>query len=163
LLLYAWFAMDHPVRWTIAAICILFVPAWVELCFGLTRAVIARELGIARDAVGTLFTANFTVLLTLTLLAHQTLLSVDAVVRALVRRLVTRERLLEWETAAEAELGKKRTPIDRYIDLMPVLAVGLGLLIWLVKPHALWAAMPVLVLWFCSQPFALWLNGSPIA
>jgi len=162
LLLYAWFAMDHPVRWTIAAICILFVPAWVELCFGLTRAVIARELGIARDAVGTLFTANFTVLLTLTLLAHQTLLSVDAVVRALVRRLVTRERLLEWETAAEAELGKKRTPIDRYIDLMPVLAAALGVLIWFTRRHAFWPALPILALWACSKPLAIWLNASPI-
>ena len=83
-------------------------------------------------------------LLTLTLLAHQTLLSLDAVARALVRRLVTRERLLEWETAAEAELGKSATPIDRYIDWMPFLAVGLGVLIWFTRHHAFWAAAPVL-------------------
>ena len=84
--------------------------------FGLTRAAVAGQLRIAGDAFLDLFTSNFTVLLTLTLLAHQTLLSLDAVVRALVRRLVTRQRLLEWETAAEAELGNKRTAIDRYID-----------------------------------------------
>lgn len=163
LLLFGWFVMGHPVWWTIATICILFVPEWVEFVFGLTRAVITRQLGVARDALGSVIQANLTVLLTLTLLAHQMLLSIDAVVRALVRRLVTRERLLEWETAAEAEMGRRRTPIDRYIDWMPFLSVGLGLIIWLTKPHALWAAMPVLVLWFCSQPLALWLNGSPIA
>ena len=101
--------MDHPFLWTLAAICILFVPAWVEFGFGLTRAIVARRAGIARDALRNLFATNFTVLLTLTLLAHQTLLSLDAVVRTLVRRLVTRERLLEWETAAEAELGERRT------------------------------------------------------
>ncbi len=162
LLLYAWFATGHPVRWTIAAICILFVPAWVELCFGFTRAIVARNLGIARDAVGGLFTANFTTLLTLTLLAHQTLLSLDAVARALVRRLVTRERLLEWETAEEAELGKTRTPIDRYIDWMPFLVVGLGVLIWFTRYRAFWAAAPILFLWACSKPLALWLNASPL-
>ncbi|HZQ94943.1 MAG TPA: glucoamylase family protein [Candidatus Sulfotelmatobacter sp.] len=163
LLLFGWFGMGHPVWWTLATVGIMFVPEWVEFVFVVTRALVARQAGIAMDALGKLVGANLTVLLNLTLLAHQMLLSIDAVVRALVRRLVTRERLLEWETAAEAEMGKRRTPIDRYIDWMPFLAVGLGLLIWLVKPHALWAAMPVLVLWFCSQPFALWLNGSPIA
>lgn len=163
LFLFGWFVMGHPVWWTVATVGIMFVPEWVELLFGLTRAVITRNFGVARDAVGNLVQANLTVLLTLTLLAHQMLLSIDAVVRALVRRLVTRQRLLEWETAAEAEMGHRRTPVDRYIDWMPFLAVGLGLIIWLTKPHSLWAAMPVLGLWFCSQPFALWLNGSPIA
>ena len=162
LLLYAWFVTDHPVIWTLAAICILFVPAWVELSFGLIRALIARDLGVARDAVSNSFAANFTVLLTLTLLAHQTLLSLDAVARALVRRLVTRERLLEWETAAEAELGKNRTPIDRYIDWMPLFAVALGVLIWFAHHHAFWAASPVIFLWACSKPLALWLNSSPV-
>ena len=163
LFLFGWFVMGHHVWWTLATVCIMFVPEWVELLIGLTRAVITRQLGVARDAFANAIQANLTELLTLTLLAHQMLLSIDAVVRALVRRLVTRERLLEWETAAEAEMGQRRTPIDRYIDWMPFLSVGLGLIIWLSKPHSLWAAMPVLGLWFCSQPFALWLNGSPLA
>ena len=162
LFLFGWFVMGHPFWWTFAAICLLFVPAWVEFAFGLTRALVARRLGIARDALQNLFATNFTVLLTLTLLAHQMLLSVDAVVRASVRRLVTRERLLEWETAAETELGERRTPIDRYIDWMPFLAIGLGLLIWWTRPYSLLAAAPVLGLWACSKVFVLWLNASPI-
>ncbi len=162
LFLFGWFVMGHPFLWTLAAICILFVPAWVEFGFGLTRAIIARRARIARDALSNLFATNFTVLLTLTLLAHQMLLSLDAVGRALVRRLVTRERLLEWETAAEAELGERRTAIDRYIDWMPLLAVGLGGLIWLTQPHSLLAAAPVLALWAGSKGFVLWLNASPI-
>jgi len=162
LLLYGWFMMNHPVLWTFAAICILFVPAWVELLFGLMHAAVAGKLRIARDAFSNLLTSNFTVLLTLTLLAHQTLLSLDAVVRALVRRLVTRERLLEWETAAEAELGHKRIAIDRYIDWMPFLAVALGVALWVTRPHALLAASPILLLWACSKPLAVWLNASPV-
>jgi hypothetical protein len=41
------------------------------LLFGLTRAILSGQLRIAGDAFGNLFTSNFTVLLTLTLLAHQ--------------------------------------------------------------------------------------------
>src|ERR1700723_544348 len=120
LLLFGWLVMGHPVLWTLATICLLFVPAWVEFAFGLVRAILARDLRVAREALSNLFAANFTVLITLTLLAHQTLLSLDAVVRALVRHVVTRERLLEWETAAEAEMGERRNQVDRYIDGMPV-------------------------------------------
>ena len=162
LLLFGWLVTGHPFLWTLATICILFVPAWVEFIFGLTRAIVARQTQIAREAANTLFATNFSVLLTLTLLAHQTLLSVDAVVRALVRHLVTRQRLLEWETAAEAELGERRTPVDRYIDWIPFFAIGLGLIIWLVRPQSLLAAAPILVLWACSKLFAVWLNASPL-
>ena len=162
LFLFGWFVMDHPYLWTLAAICILFVPAWVEFMFGLIRALIARRPGIARDALSNLLATNFTVLLTLTLLAHQTLLSLDAVGRALVRRLVTRERLLEWETAAQAELGERSTTLDRYIDWMPFLAFGLAVLIGLTRPQSFLAAAPILALWGCSKAFILWLNASPI-
>ncbi len=162
LLLFGWLVSGHPFLWTLATICILFVPAWVEFVFGLTRAIVARQAQILREAASTLFATNFTALLTLTLLAHQTLLSLDAVMRALVRHLVTRRRMLEWETAAEAELGERRTPVDRYIDWMPFFAIGLGLLIWLVRPPSLLAAAPILALWACSKLFAVWLNASPL-
>ena len=162
LLLFGWLVSGHPFLWTIAAICILFVPAWVEFAFALTRAIVARQAQIVREAASTLFATNFTALLTLTLLAHQTLLSLDAVVRALVRHLVTRVRLLEWETAAEAELGDRRTSVDRYIDWMPFFALGMGLIIWLVRPQSLLAAAPILVLWACSKLIAVWINASPL-
>ena len=162
LFLFGWLVMGHPFLWTLATICILFVPAWVEFAIGLIRATVKRQARIAREALDNLMAANFTILLTLTLLAHQTLLSLDAVVRALVRYVVTRRRLLDWETAAEAELGKRRTPVDRYIDWMPFLAIGLGFAIWLARPQSLLAAAPILGLWACSKLLALWLNGSPL-
>ena len=162
LLLFGWLVMGHPVLWTLATICILFVPAWVEIAFGLTRAIMARNARIARVALSNLFATNFTVLLSLTLVAHQTLLSLDAVVRTLVRHLVTREHLLEWETAAEAELGERQTAVDRYIDWMPFLAIGLGSTIWLTRPKSLLAAAPILVLWACSKLLVVWLNACPI-
>lgn len=162
LLLFGWFVMGHPILWTLATICILFVPAFVEFAFGMLRTIAAGNMHGAREPISNLFAAVLSVLLSLALLAHQTLLALDAVVRALVRHWITRERLLEWETAAEAEIGNRLTPIDRYLDWIPFLAIGLGALIWRTRPQSLAAAVPVLGLWACSKGLALWLNGSPI-
>lgn len=162
LLLFGWLVPgESALRWTLATIFILFIPAWFELAFSTARAIAERKMAIAREAVTAFYAANFSVLLTLVFLAHQTLLSLDAVVRALVRRTVTREGLLEWETSAEAELGAWRTPIDRYLDWMPFFATGVGLLVWLLRPQALIAAIPILMLWAGSKLAALWLNESP--
>jgi cyclic beta-1,2-glucan synthetase len=162
LLLFGWLAPgENALRCTLATILILVIPSWFEFAFGLVRAVAERKMAVARDAATAFFAANSYVLLTLIFLAHQTLLALDAVARALVRRNVTRERLLEWETAAEAELGASSTLLDRYLDWMPFFAAGVGLLVWLLRPHSLAPASPILVLWASSKLVAIWLNESP--
>jgi cyclic beta-1,2-glucan synthetase len=162
LLLFGWLApSESALRWTLATVLILVIPSWFEFAFTLVRAVVQNKMSVAREAVSAFFGANLSVLLTLVFLAHQTLLSLDAVSRALVRRNLTRERMLEWETAAEAELGARSTLLDRYLDWMPFFAAGLGLLVWLLRPHSLIAATPILVLWAGSKLVARWLNESP--
>ncbi|MBV8050667.1 MAG: glycosyl transferase, partial [Acidobacteriaceae bacterium] len=165
LFLLGWTVLPgRAVWWTLATLAILFLPAWCQFLFELTRAAIQKQRAIAKDAVKALFASNVNVLLTLTFLAHQMLLSVDAVVRTLVRRLVTRERLLQWETAAEAELGAtKRTPLDIYLDWTPALALGLAVLVWFVKPWSIFSALPILLLWACSKMVSVWLNSPPRA
>src|SRR5258708_62262 len=164
LLLFGWLIpTGRPIRWTLAAILILFIPVWFQLIFGLVKAMVEKRLSGAQEAVTNFYAGNFTVLLTIVFLAHQMLLSLDAVIRALVRRMVTRERLLEWETAAEAEEGTRSTPVDRYLNWMPVLAFRVGLLVRLVRPYSLAAAIPILCLWASSKLVSIWLNESPIA
>ncbi|HZQ17549.1 MAG TPA: glucoamylase family protein [Terriglobales bacterium] len=163
LFVLSWLVLPGSARnWTIAAICILFVPVWFEFFFTLIRAVFEKKLSVVRDALHTLFSANFTVFLSLVFLAHQMLVSMDAVVRTIVRRIFTRQRLLEWETAAEAELGaQKRTPVDMYLDWMPVLALCLAAFVYLVRRPAIFAAAPILVLWGSSKLVSMWLNRPP--
>jgi cyclic beta-1,2-glucan synthetase len=163
LLVLGWFALPRSAAyWTVATIAILFAPAWCRFAFELVRAAIQRKEVIARDALDALVTANASVFLTLTFLAHQTMLSLDAVFRTLVRRLVTQRGLLQWETAAEAELGTAgHTPLDVYLRWMPALALGLGLLLFSARPAALPAALPILLLWGSSRLVSLWLNRPP--
>jgi cyclic beta-1,2-glucan synthetase len=162
LLLFDWLIPgERAFRWTLATVLILIIPSWFEFAFALARAVVERKMSVAREAVAAFYAANFSVLLTVVFLAHQALLSLDAVARALVRRNVTRERLLEWETAAQAELQTHLTLLDRYLDWMPFFAAGLGVLVWLLRPHSLIAAIPILALWAGSKAVARWLNESP--
>ena len=146
-------------RWTLATVCILFIPACCQFSLKLFRAVWERNVIDAREALSALYTSSVSLFFTLTFLAHQTLLSLDAVIRALVRRLITHRRLLEWETAAETELGQRRhTPIDMYLDGMPVLALVLGILVFLVQPRSLAASVPLLLLWGSNKLVSAWLN-----
>jgi cyclic beta-1,2-glucan synthetase len=163
LFVLSWLTLPVSARnWTISAICILFVPVWFEFFFTLVRSVAERKLAIARDALRTLFVANFNVFLNLVFLAHQMLVSMDAVVRTLVRRMFTRQRLLEWETAAEAEIGgHKRTPVDIYLDWIPLIVVCLAGLVYFVRRPAFYSALPILVLWASSKMVSVWLNRPP--
>jgi len=165
LLVLGWLLpLRRPVLWTLAAVAIVFLPAWVQFVVDLGRVAARRPGAIVLDAWNAFLEANITDGLTLTFLAHQTLLSMDAVVRTLVRRLLTRQRLLQWETAAQAELvGYKRTVLDIYLDYTPALAMVLFFLIWFAHRSALPAALPILVLWAGSKPVSLWLNRPPRA
>ena len=151
--------LRRPVLWTLAATVILFFPAWFQFAFDLVRSAVTQRKAMAIDGWQAFQDANIADCLTLIFLAHQALLSIDAVVRTLVRRLLTRQRLLQWETAAQAELaGYKRTVLDIYLDSTPALAIGIFLLIWLVNRNALAAALPILLLWTSSKPVSIWLN-----
>ena len=165
LLIFGWILLGgSPVRWTIATICILFIPAWSQFVLNLLRALFARNVIAAGETLTAFYDANVNLFLTVTFLAHQTLLSLDAVTRALVRRLITHRRLLEWETAAQAEVGRRgRAPVDRYLDWMPLLAFVCGVLVWRVRPSALLAALPVLLLWGSSKVVSTWLNQPSVA
>lgn len=165
LLVLGWLVLPGtPLYWTVATVCILFIPPWCQFIFSLVKAAVLRRSQVARDAVSTLFASNVATFLNLTFLAHQAFLSLDAVIRVGVRRVVTRQRLLEWETMAQAELGaQKSTPVDRYLNWIPALALALGAWVWLLRPAALSVALPILVLWGSSKFVSLWLNRPPRA
>ena len=148
--------------WTLATLCLLFLPNFVRLLFHLARAAVGRDPSLVGNLPDSLFAANLGVLLSLIFLAHQMLVSLDAMVRALVRRAVTGQRMLEWVTAAQEEHdSQRRTTLDVYLDWTSALALALGALVWFVRGRALFAALPILLLWAASKPLSVWLNRVP--
>ena len=160
MLIFGWLVLPgSPLRWTIAAIVLMFAPPWFHFVVPVLRSVWKRNLAIARRGIPGLITGNAAAMLRLTFLAHQTLLSLDAITRVLVRQLITHRGLLEWETAAEAELSNgRKTIVDLYLTTIPLVAFIAGMVLWLQQPGLLWAAGPVLLLWACSKPISVWLN-----
>ncbi|MFP5206683.1 MAG: glucoamylase family protein, partial [Acidobacteriota bacterium] len=153
-----------PLYWTAAALCLLFFSTVAQFAFGLGRAFASRQKGRVADTVSGFGQALLVALLHLVFLPHETAMAFDAIARSLVRRFITGERLLEWETAYQSELQRsRRTPIDRYLALMPFIVAALGMLIWAGAGHrvAILCALPILVAWALSNPITVWLNRPP--
>jgi hypothetical protein len=100
-------------------------------------------------------------LLAIIFLPLQVMITVDAIFRANFRRFVSGDKLLEWETAAQAELKSGDTPVDRYLHAMPAFALVLALLLAYFNPHGLPVAAPILLLWALTNPFVAWLDAKP--
>ena len=161
LLLYGFFvAPEKGLAWTIACLAILVFPTYLQ--FGLS---------IAR-AGGMMWTAQFwketfsdfahrhaDLFLRLVLLCHQTFVTLDAIIRTLFRMTVTRKRLLQWETAAQAELETgTKDRAETYLIWASLLPVVAGIVLALVRPSSLAIAFPFLALWGLSEFFCRWLD-----
>ena len=163
LLLAGWLGLPGgALYWTVVTLFLMFVPTIVQLVFSVGRAYVTKLPGAMRDAVSGFWQGTFIALLNLVYLPHQTLLALDAIIRSLVRSFITGQRLLEWETAAEAEAaGKKRTPVDRYLAMSPLVALIVGVLVFLHHPESVLVALPILILWALAGGITAWLNNPP--
>ncbi|MBL9190934.1 MAG: hypothetical protein JNJ82_01170, partial [Opitutaceae bacterium] len=102
-------------------------------------------------------------MVTLAFLPYDAYISLDAIVRTLIRVLVTRRRLLQWKTSSDAE-QTTRTDLAGFYRTMwvaPTLAVIVGLLLGTRQATQLSLALPFLVFW-CLAPGIAWWISRPI-
>ena len=164
LLLAGWFFLPGgPAHWTVAVLVLLLIPAYIRLLLSLSTVRSIENLsGVLTDIVDAFIAEQVRVFMMLAFLAHQALVTLDAIVRTIVRVTITRRRLLEWETAAESEIQtQKRTRIDLYLVWTPVASLALVVVLALLRPHALPVALPVLALWACPGVLTRWLDRPP--
>ncbi len=90
-------------------------------------------------------------------LPHKAYFMLDAVVRTLTRMLVTRRRLLEWETAAESE---KRLSGNRWASLLRMCYVpGVAIAVLCLINSMAWpAAAPLLLSWLVAPLLVFWID-----
>ena len=86
------------------------------------------------------------------LLIHQAGLTLDAIIRFLYRRFISRHRMLEWSTAQMEEWrGKEGQNIFWLVFwLISLISSGLAATVYLLKPESLLFALPWLIIWFFS-------------
>ena len=163
LLVAGWLGLPGgALYWTAVTLFLLVAPTLVQLAFGLGRAFLSEQQGSVGEALNSFWQAIFITLLNLAFLPHQTMLSLDAIVRSLIRRFITGQRLLEWETAAEAESSKaKITPVDRYLAATSAFAIAVAIVLAFTRLRSLFIAAPILILWGFANGITLWLNRPP--
>jgi hypothetical protein len=162
LLLCGWFAAPPAsVYCTLAALGILAFPTYFQFVFSILtggKALFTKAfwINLASDFVG----AHTTIMFRIAFLCHQSLVAVDAVVRTLIRMKFTRRKLLEWETASDAEQDENdgKHLVDAYLKWALPLSLATGLLMALVQPSSLPVAVPFLFLWGSSKWICKWLN-----
>jgi cyclic beta-1,2-glucan synthetase len=96
------------------------------------------------------------------LLPHQAMVTMDAIVRVYYRRLISRRGLLEW--TAQASFGSASRRQSLFVSglaLGSLFSALVGWTIWHILPGTLPQASPWLALWFCSPLLALFLNLRP--
>jgi cyclic beta-1,2-glucan synthetase len=155
-----------PVIWTTFVLAAIAIPALLPVLTGL----IPHRRGISKRshlrAVGTdVVVAVSHVGLTVTFLAHQAWLMTDAIVRTLFRVYVTRRKLLEWVTAAQAKSAFYTTLGSVYYRMggAVVLAALAAILIPFGPPGAWLVATPFSLLWALSPVVAHWISLPPRA
>jgi len=153
-----------PVIWTTFVLACIAVPPLLPVLTGL----IPHRRGISKRsharAVGTdLVLAASHVGLTVTLLADQAWLMADAIVRTLLRVYVTRRKLLEWVTAAQAKSGFDLSlrSFYRRMNGTVALAATVAILVAFQPPEVWPMAAPFALLWALSPMVAYWISLPP--
>ncbi len=158
LLVLAWTQLDAPLRWTACAMFLTFLPILVETLLATARkpadATWGQHVGFAlgngaRRLGQTLFT--------LVCLPYETWIALDAIVRTLWRRHVSRRRLLEWvpSSVVERKGDDSFGSLLRRMLVAPATGVLIGYAIATTHSVALPVALPFVVLWLLA-PLVAW-------
>ncbi len=101
--------------------------------------------------------------LTLAFLPYDTLVSLDAIGRTLLRLWFTHRGLLEWQTASEAQRTARTGLTDYYATMWiaPVLALAGAIFLRGLSPGEMFPAAVVFTLWLIA-PWIAWLISQPI-
>ena len=161
LLLAGWFLPALPWLTTLAVLAIVLIPPLFATLLDLFRK--PGEARIVPHIMSTLSGAgaHFAhAALSLVMLAHEAFFHLDAIARTLWRMLVSHTRLLEWNTAREAErqtaAAVRNGPgsLYRAMWVSPALALVATAGLSVLRPSLLVLAAPFLVLWFLAPAIA---------
>jgi cyclic beta-1,2-glucan glucanotransferase len=168
LLLLGWTVLPgSPFAWTAIALAPVAVPAFLRL-LQLLGGPARLESGRAflRTTIEDLNTDAVRIALQLTFLANQAYDMVHAITVTLVRLVITKHRLLEWETAAASADRGGPPRLGVFMKEMmatPLIAAGSLVLVILLRRHAplsaaLLASVPILALWAAAPLIAFALS-----
>jgi cyclic beta-1,2-glucan synthetase len=167
--LLAGFWLVAPGFWTLFAMGILLLPAVLSAVLELLHKSPEIPLRLHLRAAGQSMARQFAqAAMALVFLPYDAWLSTDAIMRTLWRMLVSRRKLLQWQTSSDAERSASTDMASHYAAMWicPVAAVaaGAGSVQWAVGGTGsllLASAAWLLVLAWLSAPAVAWLISRP--
>jgi len=160
LLLMGWTILTSPYFWTGVVLGIIFIPALiisiVDVFHKSKDVLLKQHLETVMHSTGWRFAQR---IFTLVCLPYEAFFSLDAIVRTLVRMLITHKRLLEWCLTTD----KDGTCADlmsmfRLMSIGPIIALIVSFYLSFLDPLAFRAAVPILLLWGVSPAVAWWIS-----
>ena len=103
------------------------------------------------------------IFLTLAFLPYDAFVSLDAIGRTLLRLLVTRKKLLEWQTSGDSERATRPDLAGFYSTMWiaPGIVLASGFLLVSLQPAQFLLALPLLMLWLAA-PWIAWFISQPL-
>ncbi|WP_213767690.1 glucoamylase family protein [Caballeronia sp. dw_19] len=163
MLLVGWFGGLPPIAWTLAVLALAFtlplLATLIELLQKPHDMPLRRHFALSLQSSGRHLSRA---LLALAWLPHETLYSVDAIMRTLWRMGISRRRLLQWKPSREVELIATNDigALYRLMWIGPLLALGLAAFL-LPTPATLIPAAAFIALWMASPAIAWWISQPP--
>ncbi len=165
--LFVWLAVawtlfpGSTLIWTLFVVLAIAFPVYLHV----TTSLLIHPRGIPWTSHfwsvwGDIRTNTAQVALSITLLPHQAYLMMDAIVRTLYRKVISRRKLLEWVTAAQAERSARHDLPSFLWFMLPaeLLTLAAAGLTFLLRPSSLIVAAPFLVAWAVSPFVAYWVS-----
>ncbi|HEX7880578.1 MAG TPA: glucoamylase family protein, partial [Candidatus Eisenbacteria bacterium] len=165
LLAFAWTVLPgSPLSWTLGVLLAMAFPVYRPIAQALHGPGPGQSWRhFTREIGHELSTALAQTLMAITFLAYHAYRMTHAVILTLARLLITRQRLLEWETAAFVSRlleGRGLTLYLAEMGMSPIMALFLTSIIIPLRPHALPVAAPFLLLWTLA-PLLAWRWSRP--
>ena len=158
----AWTVLPgSPLAWVLFVLLALAFPVFAHVTTGL----MVHPRGIPWtshfwNVWGDTLTNIQQIAITIVFLAHQAYLMTDAITRTLYRLLVSRQHLLEWVTAAQAEQGSAHDAraFLRFMWPASALAIAVTAFVLWSNPPAIILAAPFVLAWAFSPLIADWIS-----
>ena len=161
LLILGWTALPSPWFWTAVVLGVSFIPAVGASLFDLSRK--PDELLLEHHIRNTVRDAArrfASVLFTLACLPYEAYASLDAIIRTLVRMLITHRHLLQWTPSSDVDRAERSSLIESIVSQWPSWTIAFAMWIYLIyaRPVALIVAAPVMALWITAPLITYWLS-----
>ena len=158
LILLGWIALSSSLFWTITVSAIIVVPIIITSMWDSIRkpkdVIFIHHIKNSIHSIAAIFKNT---LFTLICLPYEAFSNLTTILRTLWRTIITRKKLLEWDSSANQEIADQ-TSLPAFYSFMwiePFLASAVLIYLSIYSPPKLFIATPILLLWVIA-PFITW-------